>query len=660
MFHGVFGVVPDAWQLLNNRTRILAVVLSCVGLLAPHRGQLVAMPPNEAPRLADFALKDFRGRLYRLEEFQDHRLMVVAFFGVRCPLANLYMDRLRELEQRYREKSVAFIGVNANVQDSLTEIAAFARRHRIEFPLLKDLNYQLTDQLGAERTPEVFVLDQERRVRYGGRIDDQYGIGVVRPAPEKRFLEQALDALLAGRPVSHPHEPAVGCLIGRARRADESSEVTYSRQISRILQQHCVSCHRPGEIGPFALTEYEEVAGWAEMIWEVVEQGRMPPWHASSEFGRFRNENRLSDEEKQLIRRWVEAGAPRGNPAELPDLIQWVAGWQLPRQPDLVIPITSQPFTVPATGEVRYQYFVVDPGFTEDKWIEAAELQPGNRAVVHHILVFARRSPLDADEGGLRGFLVGYVPGLRVEPLPPGMAKRIPAGSKLVFQVHYTPIGTPQQDQSRLGLIFADPAKVTHEVITTSAVQRQLHIPPNESNYRVEATRAPLPFDALLLALMPHMHLRGKSFRYEAIFPDGSREVLLDVPRYDFNWQTAYRLYEPKLLPAGTRMHCIAHYDNSAKNLNNPDPNRWVTWGDQTWDEMMIGYFDIALPINQAQARRQLATDRVRQLFEQFDRNQDKRIERAEVPRAFERVFSRLDLDHSGDLTEDELLEVIE
>ncbi|GIW92142.1 MAG: thiol-disulfide isomerase [Pirellulaceae bacterium] len=611
-------------------------------------------------RLDGFALRDYRGKLYTLDDFRDYPVLVIAFVGVECPLAKLYAARLSQLESQYRDRGVAFVGVDANVQDSLAELAAFARRQQIEFPLLKDADQELADRLGAERTPEVFLLDKERRVRYRGRIDDQYGISVVRARPEKPLLQQAIEEVLQGKPVSVPYDPAVGCIIGRHRRPDESSPVTYSRQIARILQKHCISCHRPGEIGPFSLTAYDEVAGWAEMILEVVQQGRMPPWHAAPEYGRFRNENRLSDQEKELIRQWVEAGAPQGDPAELPEPIQWVEGWQLPREPDLVIPVTPEPFNVPATGEVRYQYFVVDPGFTEDKWIEAAELQPGNRAVVHHILVFARRSPLDADEGGLRGFLVGYVPGLRVEPLPAGMAKRIPAGSKLVFQVHYTPIGTPQKDQSRLGLIFADPKKVTHEVMTTSVVQRRLRIPPRESDYRVEATRAPLSFDCLLLGLMPHMHLRGKSFRYEAIFPDGTREILLDVPRYDFNWQTAYRLEDPKPLPAGTRMHCVAHYDNSERNLNNPDPDRWVTWGDQTWDEMMIGYFDIAVPIAQAMNQRRIAAERARQVVQQFDRNGNAVIDQDEVPPSLQRVFQRLDLNKDGRLTEEELMEFID
>ena len=257
----------------------------------------------------------------------------------------------------------------------------------------------------------------------------------------------------------------------------------------------------------------------------------------------------------------------------------------------------AEPFQVPAAGPVEYQYFVVDPEFREDKWVRMAEVQPGNRQVVHHVLVFAQAPgsrPISGEQGG---FLAAYVPGLRARPFPEGMAKRVRAQSKLVFQVHYTPVGTEQADLSSLGLVFASPADVTHQVITAAAVETDFAIPPHDGNFAVESQSRPAPVSLQLLAMMPHMHLRGKSFRYEARYPGGTSEILLDVPRYDFNWQTTYRLATPKVLPAGTRIHCLAHYDNSEHNLANPAPDKTVRWGDQTWDEMMIGYFDVAVPV---------------------------------------------------------------
>ncbi len=626
----------------------------------PQAAQADATP---APTWTEFELSDYRGRMYRFnQDFGSQRILVLAFLGTECPLAKLYGPRLAELAARYEQQGVAFVGIMSNAQDSVTEMAAYARRHDIKFPLLKDLENRLADQLGAQRTPEVFVLDEGRQVRYAGRVDDQYGVGYIRDEPTAKELDNALQDLLAGRDVRLPRTEPVGCLIGRVRQADPAATVTYSRQVSRILQKHCVECHRPGEIGPFALTDYQEVAGWGEMIAEVVDEGRMPPWHADPAHGKFRNENRLSEVDKQVLRDWVAAGAPEGNPAELPEPRQYVTGWQLPREPDQIISVSPQPYNVPATGEVRYQYFVVDPGFTEDKWIEAAELLPGNRAVVHHILSFARTGRNDPQEGGVQGFLVGYVPGLRVEPFPQGMAKRVPAGAKLVFQVHYTPVGSAQTDQSQLGLVFADPKKITHEVVTTSAVQRSLRIPPNAEHHRVEATRRPLD-DALLLGLMPHMHLRGSAFRYEAWLPDGSKEVLLDIPHYDFNWQTSYRLAEPRPLPAGTRMHCVAHFDNSERNLNNPDPSQTVGWGDQTWDEMMIGYFDIAVPVSdpaKPAPENTTAKTRAEELMERLDKNQDGVLSKAETPALLQRSFARVDADQDERVTLDELIKAFE
>lgn len=623
--------------------------------------------PAVGRKVDGFTLQDFRGKAWSLDDAKDRKLIVVAFLGTECPLAKLYGPRLVETAAKYEPRGVAFVGVNANSQDSVTELAAYARTHKIEFPLLKDPGNKVADAFGAERTPEVFVIDAGRIVRYHGRIDDQYGVGSVRNEPKRRDLAVALDELLADKPVSQPTTEVVGCHIGRAKSPKLDATVTYSNQISRLLQKRCVECHRAGEIAPFALTEYDEVAGWAEMMAEVVRDGRMPPWHADPKHGHFKNDRLLTDAEKQLVFDWVAAGAPQGDPQQAPPPRQFTAGWTLPREPDVVIPIHKLPYRVPPTGEVRYQYFTVDPGFKEDKWLAAAEIQPGNRAVVHHILAFARArgQRQDADEGGAQGFLVGYVPGMRAEPYPTGMAKKIPAGSQLLFQIHYTPVGSEQFDQSRLGLIFADPKELTHEVRTTSAVNPRIRIPPQAENHREEAYNRRQIGESSLLGLMPHMHLRGKSFFYEALYPDGTKETLIDIPHYDFNWQTAYRLAEPKRLAAGTRIHVVAHYDNSENNLSNPDPTKTVRWGDQTWEEMLIGYFDFAVPINAGGSepspelpplgKGETSAARALQIVKQFDKDKDGVVQRSEVPEALHKLFDRLDHDGNGKLTEDEL-----
>lgn len=558
-----------------------------------------------------FTLKDFRGKEHRLADFADKKLLVVAFLGTDCPLARLYGPRLQKMADELAEKGVGFVGINSNRQDSITELAAHARRHGITFPILKDPGNHVADQFGATRTPEIFVLDENRAVRYHGRVDSQYsfdyGVGYVAPKLERSDLGAALEELLAGKEVSVPETELKGCLIGRTRETNEKTSVTYSNQIARIMQNRCQECHREGQIAPFALMDYEEVAGWGEMIAEVVRDQRMPPWHADPKYGHFSNELRLTDEEQEQLYAWVDAGCPEGDPADLPAPRKFAGGWFLPQEPDLVIKMGDEPFEVPAEGVVDYQYFVVDPGFTEDKWIKMAECMPGNRQVVHHIVVFLQ---LPKDESGTLkkarekgidfrslALLEGYAPGTRPMIYPKGMAKRIPAGSKLVFNMHYTPNGTAQTDISSIGLVFADEDEViTHVAATTNTGTHDFEIPPYAADHCVVAKKI-MPQDTLLLSLYPHMHLRGKSMKYEVNYPDGSHEVLIDVPRYDFNWQIYYVLDKPKLLPKGTEMVVTAHYDNSEDNLANPDPSQAVDYGPQTWDEMMYGWYSAAFPL---------------------------------------------------------------
>jgi hypothetical protein len=438
--------------------------------------------------------------------------------------------------------------------------------------------------------------------------------------------------------------------------------VTYANRIAHILQNRCVECHRQGDIAPFALTEYAEVAGWSEMIAEVVREGRMPPWHASPEFGTFANDRRLSDEERQAIFDWVAAGAPEGDPQELPQPRQFVSGWQLSKTPDLIVPMQQRPYGVPAEGVVQYEYFRVDPHLSEDRWIQAVEVLPGNRAVVHHILVFAEPpGGFDRDfAGGARGFLAGYVPGVRALPYPDGMAKFLPAGSTLIFQLHYTPIGSAQQDLSRIGFVFADAKSVHHEVKTMSAFQPFLEVPPEMSDHQ-EATRTRLHETVQLLAMMPHLHVRGKSFQYLSRAPGESEwTTLLNIPAYDFNWQTAYRLAQPLELPHETEIRCVAHYDNSEDNLNNPDPKATVRWGEQTWDEMLIGYFDVAVPIDPTQQAGRTPhpvdqIDPVEEFMLQLDQDCDDQLELEEMPGGLRRRFAAADLDRDGILSSGEI-----
>ena len=603
----------------------------------------------------NFSLDDYRGKKYSLSDFDDSQLVLVAFTGTHCPLAKLYTVRLNELASEYDSSKLSIVAVNSNVQDSVVEIAASVRRQSITFPVLKDPANRVADQLGAERTPEVFLLDQNRVVRYRGRIDDQYVVGITRNKPDREDLKLAIEELLAGKSVSIPETQALGCIIGRRKEPNENSKVTYSNQIARIFRDSCVECHREGEIAPFALTSYDEVLGWGEMILEVIEDRRMPPWHANPEYGEFANDCSLTKQEKDLIHEWVKNGSPEGNPEELPEPIEYVEGWQLPKEPDLVVEMREKPFVVAAEAGpngIEYQQFWVDPKIEEDKWVVGMEAQPGNRAVVHHIIVYVHPNGRGTRE---HSFLTAYVPGLRAHPLPEGAAKKISAGSWFRFEMHYTPIGTEETDVSTAGLVFADPATITHEVRTMHAGNAGFKLKPFLANQEVTARSAKSPGNLTLLSMSPHMHLRGQSFRYEAQYPDGTQEVLLDVPHYDFNWQTRYQLAEPMELPAGTRLFCTAHFDNSENNLANPDPSKIITWGDQSWDEMMLGYYDVMFPIDpQEVASGPLDAKRI---LASLDKNKDQKISRNEA-RSLEilsKGFQRVDQNSDGVVSEDEL-----
>jgi peroxiredoxin len=415
----------------------------------------------DAVRIDNFQLPDGRRQMHQLSDFRERKLVVVAFLGVDCPLARLYGPRLAELAREFDDRGVAFVAIDANQNDTFSDLARYAREHQFPFPFLRDVGNEVADQFGAERSPEVFVLDEQRIVRYRGRIDDQYAPGIQHSRPTRRDLALALEELLAGKPVSQPHYQASGCRISRRHKPRSEGSVTYYREIAPILQKHCQTCHRPGEIAPFSLMSYKDAAGWAETIREVIEDRRMPPWHANPQYGKFANDPSLSEREKMVLFAWIDAGCPHGDPAELPPPIQFPQGWTI-SPPDQVVSMRES-FTVAAEGTIEYQYFVVDPGFTEDRWIQAAEVRPGNRAVVHHCNVFLQPpGSNDIQEQGELGSycLIAAAAGTPPLVLSEGMAKRVPAGWRFVFVLHYTAIGSVQTDRTCVGLKFADPRTV--------------------------------------------------------------------------------------------------------------------------------------------------------------------------------------------------------
>ncbi len=586
---------------------LLVLLLAPVGPACESPAPAPAAAPATAPESALGALElvGADGRARPLSEFAPGFArgtpVVLAFTEVGCPIAGKLAPRLERLAREFGARGVRFLGVDASAQDSLEEIAADSAEFGRTYPVLKDARQELARALDARTTTEVFVFDGAGRLAYRGAVDDQYSLGAARPEPASSYLAGALNALLAGGVPAPAETAAPGCLLTILPEGELSEPVTWARDVAPILQRRCQGCHRPGEVGPFALTNYEEARGRAKMIASVVEHGVMPPWNADARFdGVFANQRKLAPAEKETLLAWVRDGMPRGNPADEPPPRVWPTGWSI-GEPDVVFtpehdlragkPLPPEGFAVPREGVVEYQYFTVETDYPEDRWVSALEVEPGAADVVHHVLIALQEPGGDIDE---RSYLAVYVPGDTPSIYPEGYAKRLPAGATLVFQLHYTPNGKERFDRSRLALRFA-PEPPLFEVVTDAVVEEDFEIPPGAANHEVRRARV-LTEDTGVVALFPHMHLRGKDFRYVAHYPDGSEQELL-FSHYDFAWQESYLLPDPLLLPAGTRLECIAHFDNSKDNPNNPDPTKSVSWGDQSYEEMFIGYFDKVVPL---------------------------------------------------------------
>ncbi len=522
---------------------------------------------------------------------------VLAMVSPSCPVSKKYIPVLRRMEDEYTAKGIRFAIVAASSADTDEDLAACG----FKSPVVRDENGALLRALSTRTTAEVFLFDSHRTLVYRGAIDDQYGIGYSLDAAKYPFLVWAVDRTLAGeRPfVSATEAPACAVEFPAATVANSIS-VTYHNRISRILEANCVECHTNGGLAPFALETIEQVKAKAKTITRVLNNSAMPPWFAVCErtnaSSPWINDRSLRAEDKADLLAWLASSdRPEGDPADAPippaPLPEWALG-----KPDLVLQI-PKPVEVKAEGTMPWENVIIDPGITEDKWAVAMEVQPTARAVVHHVLVFVRPPqgqglPSIGKFSGeeMEGFFAAYAPGTIPGIYPPGFARLLPAGSKLRFQIHYTPNGTATQDQTRLGIRFASGPPV-HEIETMPIANPAFAIPPGAPNYAINAY-IPVTADIRIISLTPHMHLRGKAFRFDVALPDGRERTLVDVPRYDFNWQVPCAYGNPPLIPAGSKLRATGWFDNSQDNPVNPDPTSTVRWGENTSDEMMLGYLE--------------------------------------------------------------------
>jgi thiol-disulfide isomerase/thioredoxin len=585
--HLVQFLAMEQW-LMRGGAVFSWLILTALGLMAgPADIRAADQTVPIGTRVRNLTFKDIHYLPRSLDDLPKARAYVLVFTTTSCPVVQRYLPVLRTLEKDYRGKGVPFVAINVGADDSILAVATQAVQHDMEFPFVKDADGSCALALGVRRTPEVVVLDAERRLRYRGRIDDQYRLGGTRAAPTHRDLAAALDAVLAGKDVAVTDTPVDGCLITPPKATPSAERVTFADDVAPILHKHCAGCHRPGTTAPFSLQTYHQAKTKARMIAEVATEGRMPPWNASAEYGHFINRRGLSDDEKQKLVQWARSGMERGDAAKLPPPPppakpedRWLIG-----QPDLVLKAPRH--DVPAAGLVDYKYEFLPHLFLSDTWMQGIQILPDNPRIVHHCNMAYIVPGEDAKKVN---FITGTVPGGSPMILDNQVAFRIPRGATLLLQIHYVTTGREEKCQIEVGFKYA--GGIVHKQLRHMLLdnKNRLAIPPGAPAHPVSDSRV-LDCDAAGVGLFVHMHLRGRDMTFRAVRPDGKSETLLLVPNYSFDWQMPY-VWKPGAMrfPKGTRLECVAHYDNSNFNPYNPDPAATVKYGQQTQDEMFNGF----------------------------------------------------------------------
>jgi peroxiredoxin len=560
-------------------------------------------------KVPDLRFKDIRSVPRSLADLGSHQAYVFAFVTTQCPIVKKSLPKLKELHDKLQGEDLIIVCVNVGANDTIREVAAQAIEFDVPFIFVKDYDLSVARTLGVTKTPEFAVLDHDHNLVYRGRFDDQLRLGGTKATPGRADLEIALDEVLHAKAVSISQTTTDGCLITPSSSPRPSAHtITYYKDVAAIIHEKCTPCHRPGTAAPFSLSSAEDFSANAEMIREVIRDETMPPWYANPRHGRFQNDRSLTNTEKNLIHSWLDSEQEPGKPEDGPSAPEVTdTKWRI-GTPDLVITMLEQ-HTVPATGSVPYKYVILPHVFFNETWVEAFEIRPENPSVVHHCNMAYATSEGASDET----FITGYVPGgqpLDLGRFKSGIAYRIPAGSGLGLQIHYTTTGKEEKSRIQVGLRFP-----------REQVRKQLHhfvldprgwkIPPGNPAFKLRESHT-LKHNADLLGLFTHMHVRGRDMTFFANMANGERECLLQIPNYNFEWQLGYELKPgSKILPKGTTIEAIAHFDNSNFNPYNPDAAKSVEYGPQTVDEMFNGFVfyvdndeELSIPINPKTGRR--------------------------------------------------------
>ena len=613
-------------------------------------------------RVDDFQLVDHTGAAHRLYYYSDAPAIVIMTQGNGCPIVRNAMPVYRQVRDAYAERGVEFFLMNSNLQDNRESIAAEVAEFGFDMPVLMDQQQLVGESLGVTRTAEVYVIDPKSyRVVYHGPVDDRLSYQVQRDKAEHTYLVDALDAVFAGEAVAVASAAAPGCLVNfpERERSAQHAQISYQDTIAPILLNRCAGCHTQGGIGPWAMSSYDMIKGFAPMIREVIRTDRMPPWNADPDIGEFIHDKSLSDEQIKTLVHWIEAGAPRGDGADpLAVPREPIPVWPM-GEPDMVVTIPA--FDVPASGVVEYQRPAIANPLTEGKWLQASTVKVGSQQAVHHVLSgLLEEVPASgtASESLWGASIGGYAVGAESFISRENIGTYIPAGGGIGFQLHYTPYGKAVRDETRIGLYFYDePPEMIQRTIAIA--DASIDIPPHSGSFP-EVAYMEFPADAELFYAFPHAHYRGQSSTLSIRYPDGEEKLLLSLPRYDFNWQRPYEFAEPVDIPAGARLVARYTYDNTGRNPANPDPSLRITWGDQSFQEMLY----TSLSYRWKEETRDNLTPRYEKMlragrgFGMLDDNIDGKLERSELRgshgQQLSRNYERMDENGDGVLTLDE------
>ena len=630
------------------------------------RAVAAADPVGGPVSVDNFRLSDQNLQAQELYRLKDAKAVVIITYGAGCPIVRNNAKAYAALKAAYAAKGVEFLALDSNLQDKRDDVKLEAAEYGLDMPVMMDVNQLVGEQLGVTRTAEVIVIEPRTwKIVYRGPVDDRVTYERQKAAATEHWAADALDAVLAGQPVKTAHVAPEGCLVNFPLREKRESftRISYAKEIAPLVQEKCVGCHQAGGIGPMALTSYEQVKGYSPMIREVVRVHRMPPFHADPSVGHFLDDKSLSPDQIKTLVHWIEAGSPRGEGADpLAAKTYAVAEWPLGK-PDLVLDVPS--YKIPASGIVDYQRpFIANP-LTEPKWIKAATIKVSNRQGVHHILTgLLTEVPTEgyASETKWGVSVGGYAVGSESQKNPLNVGAYMPVGGAIGFQNHYTPFGKDVEEKSQIALYFYKKGDVPKYVMHNMAIaDPSIVIGPNEESHP-ETAYLEFPHDAILFGAFPHSHYRGRSSDVWIQYPDGKKKLLVAVPKYDFNWQREYTFAEPVKIPAGSKIIANYTYDNSKRNPANPDPNRTVPWGDQSFDEMLYTalryrWADETSAHMKPDYEKELQTGRLMGMFDDDHKGYLVKADlKGKTGEGIKAAYAMLDTDKDGKLSQKELM----